>query len=42
VEQLFDLQQDPLEERDLSHDARHAAQLAALRQRWEELSRGAE
>lgn len=34
VEQLFDLQTDPLEERDLAPDAQHAGQLEALRARW--------
>jgi arylsulfatase A-like enzyme len=37
VEQLFDLESDPLEEHDLSADAAHAETLAQLRARCTEL-----
>jgi arylsulfatase A-like enzyme len=37
-EELYDLQADPLEERNLLGDAQHAAQLAELRGKWERYS----
>ena len=42
VEQLFDLEHDPLEEHDLARDAGHAEQLEVMRQKWRELGQRAE
>lgn len=42
VEQLFDLEHDPLEEQDLARDAGQAEQLEAMREKWRELGRRAE
>lgn len=39
VEELYDLQSDPLEERNLIADSRHAAQLAELKAKWQRYSR---
>lgn len=37
VEELYDLESDPLEEHNLAADSDHADQLAALREKWREL-----
>jgi arylsulfatase A-like enzyme len=37
LEELYDLANDPFEERNLAGDAAHAERLAAMRRRWEEL-----
>lgn len=42
VEQLFDLQQDPHELQDLSHDDRYAEDLARMRDDWKRLRHAAE
>ena len=34
VEELYDLRQDPQEERNLARAGRHDAQLSAMRERW--------
>ena len=38
-EELYDLQADPLEERSLLNDAKHAALLAEMRGKWERYGR---
>jgi arylsulfatase A-like enzyme len=42
VEQLFDLEHDPLEEHDLTRDAGQAEQLEVMRDKWRALGRRAE
>jgi arylsulfatase A-like enzyme len=38
IEELFELKRDSLEQRNLAGDARHAATLVQLRERWKMLS----
>jgi arylsulfatase A-like enzyme len=42
VEQLFDLEHDPLEEHDLTRDAGQAEQVERMREKWRDLGRRAE